>query len=185
VLYFFRDPVRRVPDGEALVVSPADGRILHVAEVEESKYLKEPCTRITIFLSVMDVHVNRAPLTAQVRERHYRRGKFVHAATGEASENNECNDVVMESSEFGFPLLLRQIAGAAARRIVFLPEPGQLVHRGAKLGMIKFGSRTELFIPTAWVDEVMVKEGDHVRGASTVIARIRGVASKAGPEGAK
>jgi phosphatidylserine decarboxylase len=173
VLYFFRDPFRRIPEGPGLVVSPADGRILEVSRVDAPPYLDEPCHKIAIFLSVLDVHVNRAPVGGEVVRTVYRRGAFRHAASDDASRRNESNDVVLRCDEIDAPVVMRQVAGAAARRIVFTPRPGSAVRRGDRVGMIKLGSRTELFLPVSKVDEIRVKPADTVRGGSSVVAVLK------------
>lgn len=176
-LYFFRDPYRRIPAGEENAVSPADGRVLEVTRLDRAPYLDEPCYRISIFLSVFDVHVNRSPVDGIVREVNYRRGHFQHAAREEASTLNECNEVVLDSPRFRMRVLLRQIAGAAARRIVFTPRRGDEIRRGQKIGMIKLGSRTELFIPASAVREIRVRADDRVKGGRSVVAVLRGAAA--------
>lgn len=173
VLYFFRDPYRRIPEGAGLVVSPADGRILEVTRVEDPPYVGEPCHKIAIFLSVLDVHVNRAPVGGEVVQTVYRRGAFRHAASDEASVKNESNDVVLHCDDIDAPVVMRQVAGAAARRIVFTPRPGTMVRRGDRVGMIKLGSRTELFLPASRVAEIRVKPTDKVRGGSSVVAVLK------------
>ncbi|HLG42076.1 MAG TPA: phosphatidylserine decarboxylase [Planctomycetota bacterium] len=173
ILYFFRDPFRRIPDGETLLVSPADGRILEVSDVEETTYLHESCVKVAIFLSVMDVHVNRAPIAGEVARTEYRRGAFKHAASDAAATLNESNDIVIRSDKLETAVLMRQVAGAAARRIVFIPSVGTAVRRGEKVGMIKLGSRTEVFIPRAKVDQVRVKPSDMVKGGESVLAVLK------------
>jgi len=173
ILYFFRDPVRRIPEGETLLVSPADGRILEVSDVEETTYLHEPCVKVAIFLSVMNVHVNRAPIAGEVSQSVYRRGAFKHAASDAAATLNESNEVVFRSGELETAVLMRQVAGAAARRIVFIPTVGTAVRRGEKVGMIKLGSRTEVFVPRSKVDEIRVKPSDMVKGGESVLAVLK------------
>jgi phosphatidylserine decarboxylase len=179
VLYFFRDPFRRIPEGETLLVSPADGRILEVSDVEETNYIHEPCVKVAIFLSVMDVHVNRAPIAGEVAQSVYRRGAFKHAASDDAATLNESNDVVFRSGALDTSVLMRQVAGAAARRIVFMPSVGSAVLRGEKVGMIKLGSRTEVFIPRAKVEEIRVKPSDKVKGGESVLAVLKSRAAAA------
>lgn len=180
LLYFFRDPHRRIPEGAGLVVSPADGQVLEVTRVEDPPYIGEPSHKIAIFLSVFDVHVNRAPVGGEVVRTIYRRGAFRHAASEDASVKNESNDVVFRCGEMGATIVMRQVAGAAARRIVFTPRPGTTVRRGDRVGMIKLGSRTELFLPASCVEEIRVKPTDTVRGGSSVVALLK---KAAGGEG--
>lgn len=173
VLYFFRDPVRRIPEGETLVVSPADGLVVDIEDVEEKKFLNEPCVRVGIFLSVFDVHVNRSPITARVKGTRYTVGEFFHANSERARTENEANDVWLHNDDMGLGLVLRQISGQAARRIVCTCRPEDLLHKGQKFGMIKFGSRTELYIPKARLDELKIKIRDRVKGGETVLAVVK------------
>lgn len=171
-LYFFRDPHRRVPEGDVNVVSPADGTVVEVTELAATDDIDRPVIKIGIFLSVLDVHVNRAPCAGRVRRIDYRPGRFLNAMSPESSGENEANNVLMETPVHGL-VRVRQIAGKIARRIVCAVAAGDEVTRGQKIGMIKFGSRTELFLEKALVEEVSVKVGDKVRGAATVMARFR------------
>ena len=166
-LNFFRDPDRRVPAEPGLVVSPADGTVVEISECEETEFLQGPCAKIGIFLSVFDVHVNRAPCEGPVRAAAYRPGKFLDARHPDCGPQNE-----RQSIQVG-PLVVKQIAGLIARRIVCEAKPGDVLRRGERFGMIKFGSRTELYIPKDQVDEIRVRLKDKVKGGETVIARIR------------
>lgn len=172
-LYFFRDPHRVVPEGDANVVSPADGTIVEVAELAATDGFDRPVIKIGIFLSVLDVHVNRAPCAGRVARVDYRPGRFLNAMAPESSGENEANSVLMETAAHG-RVRVRQIAGKIARRIVCAVAAGDELSRGQKIGMIKFGSRTELYLEKERVDEVSVKVGDKVKGAATVMARFRG-----------
>ena len=167
VLYFFRDPVRRSPEDPTLVLSPADGRIVDVVEVDEPAVMGGRCRRISIFLSVFDVHVQRAPVSGQVVHRSYRPGGYAIAWKPKASEENEQASLGLRTDSG--PVLVRQIAGLVARRIVTDPDEGQAVNRGERIGLIRFGSRVDLFIPLGW--EVRCREGDPARTAVTVLAR--------------
>jgi phosphatidylserine decarboxylase len=168
-VFFFRNPEPLIPPGEELVVAPGQGRIIQIVEMEEPVFLKGPATRISIFLSVFDVHVQRAPVSGRVHYRHYRPGKYLAAWNPKASEENEQASVGITSSG-GSRVLVRQIAGLVARRVVTDPREGDAVSRGERIGLIRFGSRVDLFIPPGW--EVACREGDRVRVGETVLARI-------------
>lgn len=163
VLYFFRDPERAVNEARGAIVSPADGRVLSVDVVElDQKRL----TRITIFLSLFDVHVNRSPIAGTITSVEYRPGKF-HPAHGDpASRENEQNEVVVEGE--GTRVVFRQIAGILARRIEFWKKQGDTLTRGERVGMIRFGSRVEVFLEAHY--RVHVKPGQHAEGGTTVLA---------------
>ena len=170
VFYFFRDPEREIPSGEGAVISPGDGKIIDIREVEESSFIGGPCRRITIFLSVFNVHVQRAPVSGDVAHREYRPGEFAVAWHPKASEKNEQSSLGLIAG--GHRVLVRQIAGLIARRIVTYPEQGGKVERGERIGLIRFGSRVDLFMPLGWSLDCAV--GDKVAGGSTVLARIDG-----------
>jgi phosphatidylserine decarboxylase len=168
VFYFFRDPEREIPSGEGAVISPGDGKIIDIREVDESSFIGGPCRRITIFLSVFNVHVQRAPVSGDVAHREYRPGEFAVAWHPKASEKNEQSSLGLIAR--GHRVLVRQIAGLIARRIVTYPEQGGQVERGERIGLIRFGSRVDLFMPLDWSLDCAV--GDRVAGGSTVLARI-------------
>ena len=168
VFYFFRDPERELPPGEGAVISPGDGKIIDIREVEEPSFIKGACRRITIFLSVFNVHVQRAPVSGEVVHREYRPGEYAVAWHPKASEKNERSSLGL--LVHGNRVLVRQIAGLIARRIVTYPEQGEHVERGERIGIIRFGSRVDLFIPLDWSLHCAV--GDKVAGGSTVLARI-------------
>jgi len=170
VFYFFRDPEREVPSGEGAVISPGDGKIIDIREVDESSFIGGPCRRITIFLSIFNVHVQRAPVSGHVAHREYRPGEFAVAWHPKASEKNEQSSLGLIAG--GHRVLVRQIAGLIARRIVTYPEQGGQVERGERIGLIRFGSRVDLFMPLDWSLDCAV--GDKVAGGSTVLARISG-----------
>ena len=170
VLYFFRDPVRTSPADPALVLSPADGRVVDVTEVDGPPVMGGRCRRISVFLSVFDVHVQRAPVSGEVVHRSYRPGGYAIAWKPKASEENEQASLGIRTP--AGPVLVRQIAGLVARRIVTDPEEGQAVERGERIGLIRFGSRVDLFLPLTW--EVRCREGDSARTAVTVLARMPG-----------
>ncbi len=165
--YFFRDPDRAIPDDERAIVSPADGRVVALAPLE----LSDPRSpvRISIFLSPLDVHVNRAPMTGRIAAVHHRPGRFLPAMKAEASVANEQTEIRIAGERAD--LVLKQIAGILARRIVCWKRPGDLVQRGERIGVIKFGSRTDLILPPDV--EVLVRVGDRVLGGSTIIARFK------------
>ncbi|MGA8273927.1 MAG: phosphatidylserine decarboxylase family protein [Candidatus Sulfotelmatobacter sp.] len=162
-LWFFRDPERTIPDAADAVVSPADGKITDVSWVTVSG---EKQLRISIFLSVFDVHVNRSPIAGFVREIRYQRGKFLNAMNEASAEENEQNIVRVEGD--GQIVVFKQIAGLLARRIVFHPKVGDRLERGQRVGLIKFGSRTDVILDSA--ANVQVKIGDRVRGGASVLA---------------
>lgn len=168
VVAFFRDPIRPGPRGDRYVLAAAEGRIVHVAEVEEPMYVRERTVRISIFLSVFDVHVNRHPVAGTVELVQYNKGKFLHAAGEKASLDNEQSSIGIRGPRG--PVLVRQIAGLIARRIVTDPRPGDTVTQGARLGLIRFGSRTDVFLPLSARPVVKVKPGDRVRVGGTVLA---------------
>ena len=172
-LSFFRDPVRRAPPGEETLVSPADGRITDVEEVPSEGDLSEPSVRVGIFLSVFDVHVNRTPCAGVVKSTRYTKGEFLDARHPECGKRNERNDILIERRDPKDRVLVRQISGAIARRIVCACRENDVLEKGQKVGMIKFGSRTELYVPRRSLAEVTVKVGDRVKGGETVIARTR------------
>lgn len=165
---FFRDPSRPDPvDGNA-VVAAADGVVADISEIQELEVLKSETKRIGIFLSVFDVHTNRAPIAGRITFRQHRRGLFLDARRPECSEKNESMTWAFQSPRA--TIVVRQLTGAIARRIVAWSRVGDEVKRGERFGMIRFGSRTEIYLP---VDaEVLVKVGDRVKGGASVIARL-------------
>jgi phosphatidylserine decarboxylase len=170
-LWFFRDPERAIPDGDGLIVSPADGKVTEVSPLQlEGK----ACTRISIFLSVFDVHVNRAPMAGVIRKVEYREGKFANAMDEASADHNEQNIVTMESE--GMTVVFKQIAGLLARRIVFNHKPGDTLARGQRVGLIKFGSRTDVIFPGA--AQLNVRPGDRVKGGSSILARVETAQTK-------
>jgi phosphatidylserine decarboxylase len=165
-LWFFRDPERAIPQEPGLIVSPADGKVTQVARIktpEGERY------RLSIFLSVFDVHVNRSPVEGVLRDVRYRKGEFLNAMDPASAERNEQNLAVVECAE-GYPIAFTQIAGLLARRIVFRRKVGDRLARGERVGLIKFGSRTDVLLPGE--AEVLVKVGDRVRGGASVLARV-------------
>jgi phosphatidylserine decarboxylase len=166
VAAFFRDPERTGPRGDALVVAPADGRVCGIAQVEEPMYLHRTATRISIFMSVFNVHVNRYPVSGEIEVVHYNPGQFTVASHDKASLVNEQASIGILSPRG--PVLVRQIAGSIARRIVTDAGPGDQAVQGERLGMIRFGSRVDVFLAPGAA--VKVSLGDVVRGGETVMA---------------
>lgn len=166
-LGFFRDPDRAAPDLPGAVLAPADGRVMAIAEIEDRWV--GPATRVSIFLSPLDVHVNRSPVAGIVRDVEYVRGAFAPAYQLEASEGNERCVIALESDSGRMGV--RQVAGVVARRIVCRVRPGEKLQAGERFGLIKFGSRTDLTVPRG--TEIRVKEGDRVRGGETVMGVVK------------
>ena len=164
-LYFFRDPERLIPAGP-VAVSPADGKVVAVKRETATE------TRVSIFLNIFDVHVNRAPIAGAIAEVHYTKGKFHVASREECSTENEQNVVTVRGE--GTAVVFKQIAGLIARRIVFNKQPGDLVTKGERVGLIKFGSRVDVLFGPEW--EIAVEPGARVLAGSSVIARRRDVA---------
>lgn len=169
VLFFFRDPPRHIQMGDNLILAPADGRITEIKEVYEERYLKERAIKISIFLSLFNVHINRSPINGSVRYRDYREGKFIPAFKSHASELNEKNFVGIENERL--KVLVNQVTGFVARRIVCWVREGDSIQQGERFGMIKFGSCTEIFVPLSV--EVLVEVGQKTKGGETVIGRIK------------
>jgi phosphatidylserine decarboxylase len=163
---FFRDPERNIPMGEGLVVSPADGRVVSIAEVRSASSGGDTATRVSIFLSPLDVHVNRMPVAGKVEEVRYRPGKFLGAYKDEASERNEQNALKIIDDD-GRSLGVVQIAGVVARRIVCRVKPGDRLARGERFGLIMFGSRTDTYLPRGC--HLKVVEGQKVKGGETIL----------------
>jgi phosphatidylserine decarboxylase len=162
-LWFFRDPERIVPSTPGGVVSPADGKVTHVSQIVQDG---APYLRISIFLSVFDVHVNRSPIGGVIGQVRYHRGKFLNAMNAASAEQNEQNVVTVEGD--GRTVVFKQIAGLLARRIVFTKKVGDRLERGERIGMIKFGSRVDVLLDTSV--SIEVKVGDHVKGGSSILA---------------
>ncbi len=167
VVSFFRDPERTVPTDSRLIISPADGRVIKVARIQDDRFLHGEATLVSIFMSPLNVHVNRIPTTGRVIELRYNPGKYFRAFADKASLDNEQNAVLLEDVQ-GRRLCFVQIAGFLARRIVCYLAVGMEVERGQRYGMIMFGSRADIYLPPA--AQVRVKVGDRARGAETVIA---------------
>ena len=168
--YFFRNPDRTIPTDEHLVVSPADGTVQDVVELEDDDFVKGPCTKIIIFLSVFNVHVNRSPIAGEIKCQKYVCGRFRPAYKDEVGFENERHMLGIEN-EKGFRVTVTQIAGILARRIVSWVTLADNMSKGQVYGLIKFGSCTELVVPRNV--EVLVKKGDKVRGGESVLGRIK------------
>ena len=166
--FFFRDPEREIPADPNAVVAAADGTIADISEIEEPDLLKTKTRRIGIFLSIFDVHTNRAPVDGKIIYRQHREGVCFDARSPECSEKNEALTWGFENRRGTF--VVRQLTGAIARRIVAWSDVGDELRKGDRFGMIRFGSRTEVYLPLT--ADVLVKVGDHVAGGSTIIARL-------------
>ena len=167
ILFFFRDPSRPITRDPDEIVSPADGAIAGIEDLESSPHYDGRCRRISIFLSVFDVHINRAPFDGTIQDLTYRPGQFKNAMKPETSECNESNTLRMTTDRG--PITVRQISGLIARRIVCRRGVGDTLSKGERFGMIKFGSRTELYLPPE--THICVKLKDRVRGGASVVAR--------------
>jgi phosphatidylserine decarboxylase len=165
---FFRDPEREVPSDPKVIVAPADGTVMDIIELDENEVLKTKTRRVGIFLSIFDVHTNRAPIAGRIVFRQHRPGLFLDARRPDCSEKNESMTWAFKNPRV--TIVVRQITGAIARRIVAWAEVGDELKKGDRFGMIRFGSRTELYLPPN--AEVLVKVGDHVLGGSSIIARL-------------
>jgi phosphatidylserine decarboxylase len=169
ILFFFRDPQRVTPPGDDLVVSPADGKVGVVKDIHESDYLYQDVKQISIFLSIFDVHVNRVPISGKVESVKYHPGKFHIAALEKASLENENSAMVI--ADGNTKILVKQIAGILARRIICYVRPGDVINKGERYGLICFGSRVDIFLPEN--SEIKVKLGDRVKGARDIIAALK------------
>jgi phosphatidylserine decarboxylase len=165
-LWFFRDPERAIPDDAGAVVSPADGKVTDVSTLMLNG---RPVRRISIFLNVFNVHLNRSPVSGVIRAVRYQTGKFLNAMNALSAEQNEQNTVTVEGD--GYTVTFKQIAGLLARRIVFTKNIGDRVERGERVGLIKFGSRLDVMLETS--AEIGVKVGDHVKGGSSILAFLK------------
>ncbi len=166
-LWFFRDPQRAVPAGDGLIVSPGDGLVTETTSISTPEGSRQ---RISIFLSVFDVHVNRAPIGGVLSRVRYQKGQFLNAMNPASAERNEQNTVTVrgQGPDGGYEVTFKQIAGLLARRIVFRCNEGQSVERGQRVGLIKFGSRVDVVIPSSAL--LRVKVGDRVKGGASVLA---------------
>jgi phosphatidylserine decarboxylase len=166
-LWFFRDPPRTIPGGDGLIVSPGDGLVTETAAISTADGPKQ---RISIFLSVFDVHVNRSPIAGILSSVHYQKGQYLNAMNPASAERNEQNVVTVRGE--GFEVTFKQIAGLLARRIVFNHNQGERVERGQRVGLIKFGSRVDVILPGEAV--LTVKVGQRVKGGASILASMPG-----------
>lgn len=168
LIYFFRDPEREIPQGGNLILSPADGKVIEIVESYDNKFLKADVRKVSIFMSLFNVHVNRSPIEGKVVYRDYVRGFKKMAFGTRASKLNERSYLGIEGD---IKVLLVQVAGFIARKIVTYPKEGDFLKRGERIGIIKFGSRVELYLPTTV--ELSVKVGDKVRAGETILGVIK------------
>ena len=174
VFYFFRDPNRNPPKGEGKLLAPADGRIISISHEQEDNYLKCKAVKIATFMSLFSVHVNRISYSGKVEFIKHVPGKFLDARSPDASEKNEHNLLGILTSDGKTKIMIKQVAGKVARRIVCDCSVGQDVERGRRFGMIKFGSRLEVYIPEDADFEIAVKEGEMVSAGTTVLGILKG-----------
>ncbi len=166
IAYFFRNPSREIPTEEKAILSPADGRIIHVGEYLEDRFLKAKALKVSIFMSVFDVHLNRAPASGRIIERSYNPGKFLVASREKSSLLNEQNALLLETDD-RWRMVFIQIAGLIARRIVCYAKTGDALTKGEIFGMIRFGSRVDLYLPLDV--KPLVRVGQHVKGGESII----------------
>lgn len=169
IAFFFRNPKRNIPSIQSAILAPADGKIVKISQCEENSLLKEKALKVSIFMSLFDVHINRAPIDGKVLQVKHRPGKFKMANTDRSSNLNEQNAILIETGN-NLKILLVQVAGFLARRIVCYLRPGDILIKGEIFGMIRFGSRIDLYLPT--VVKPAVRLGDHVKGGETIIGYI-------------
>lgn len=174
-LAFFRDFSRKIPDAAGLMVSPADGKVSQIDKLDHYAPFNGPALKISIFLSVLDVHVNRSPCDGVVIEKKYEEGLFLDARDPLCTEKNQSATIILAASQQNpQPIaVVKQLVGAIARRIITPVEPGDVLARGDRYGMIAFGSRTELFVPNPEKWEVAVQLGQHVKGGSDVLIKLK------------
>lgn len=173
VLMFFRDPYRVIPTGQGLILSAADGRVTHVQRIEKEPTIGGPAVRVSVFLSVANVHVNRAPCAGRVLDTCLREGLYLDARDESCADKNACNTMTLAPARpIKGPIIVKQLTGKIARRIVCNVGPGASLAAGEKFGMIKFGSRTDVTVPEQPGLEVLVKVGQKVHGGTTVLAKV-------------
>jgi phosphatidylserine decarboxylase len=166
--YFFRDPERAIPTEPGVIVSPADGLVIRVDEVEENEFLTSPSRYVAIFMNIFDVHVNRSPVAGTVTEMRHQAGEYMAASRPDAASRNEQQAILLENAA-GRQVMVVQIAGLLARRIIPFVKPGYNLARGERLGLICFGSRVDLYLPRD--SQIEVKTGDRVKAGSSIIGR--------------
>ncbi|MFW6389842.1 MAG: phosphatidylserine decarboxylase family protein [Halanaerobiales bacterium] len=167
-IVFFRDPERNIPEDEKTIVAPADGKIMAIETIYESTFLEQKAYKITIFLSIFNVHINRSPIQGKIQDIVYKRGRKFPAFSSKAAELNESNTIFIKGTKID--LIVRQIAGIVARRIVCYAKCGDTLQKGERLGLIKFGSATEIIIPHDI--NIKVAKGDKVFGGESIIGVI-------------
>lgn len=170
MVYFFRDPDRKIPEEKDIFVSPADGKVILIERVVEDKYLNREAIEVSIFMSPLDVHVNRSPCDGRVKSVEYRPGRFFSAYKEEASLKNENITMVLETG-YG-DIIVRQVAGFLARRAVCRVKEGDSLRRGERFGIIKFSSRVDLYLPPDTL--IRVKKGDKVKAGESIIGKVKG-----------
>ena len=168
-VYFFRNPERNTPTGEKLVVSPADGKVIFVGDVEEPRYFQERVTKVSIFMNVFNVHVNRAPCDGKVVEMYYQKGEFLNASLDKAAKCNEQSGILLETDS-GSQIMFVQIAGLIARRIVTYPVVGDLLKCGMRYGLIRFGSRVDIYFPKG--SDVNITLGEKTVAGETILGTL-------------
>jgi phosphatidylserine decarboxylase len=174
-LMFFRDPRRPIPSEKNILLAPADGRVTDIEITNENRSMSSPVLRIGIFLSILDVHINRAPCSARVEEITYRQGEYKNAMSPSSGRTNESNDLTLLRTDCPQDtLIVRQISGAIARRIVCATSQGQILSGGQQFGMIKLGSRTELHVPVRENVKCLVRVGDKVKAGISPLVRYEG-----------
>lgn len=169
VIYFFRDPVRKIVFNDKMILSPADGTVMEIRKIDHEDYIDGSALKVIIFLSLFNVHVNRSPISGKVAFVKYRPGKYIPAFKSHASDLNEMNSIGIENDKI--KLIVNQITGFIARRIICWSKVGDNLTQGEKFGLIKFGSCTEIIIPSN--AEIKVKQGDSVKGGITVIGVVK------------
>ena len=168
-VYFFRNPERVIPKGDDLVVAPADGKVIFVGEIQEDRYFKERVTKVSIFMNVFNVHVNRAPCNGKVVDMYYQKGEFLNASLDKAANCNEQAGILLEADN-GKQILFVQIAGLVARRIVTYPLIGDQLQRGMRYGLIRFGSRVDIYFPKG--SDVQVTLGEQTVAGETILGTL-------------
>ena len=168
VIYFFRNPEREIPEEENIIVSPADGKIMDIKEIYDDSFINGHAIKVSIFLSIFNVHVNRSPISGEIKYKHYKPGKYFPAFKSHASELNERNTIGIDNGDI--KILVNQITGFIARRIVCWVNEDDFLQKGERFGLIKFGSCTEVIVPISV--KICVKVGQVVRGGKTIIGRL-------------
>jgi phosphatidylserine decarboxylase len=166
IVWFFRNPERKAPTDERLVIAPADGKVIRIEDIQDHELIPGPSKKISIFMNIFNVHVNRSPYAGRIETIRYYKGKFISANLDKASSDNERNGIIIRLED-GRVIGVMQIAGLLARRIVCWVKEGMMIEKGERFGLIRFGSRVDVFLPTDTV--VLVKPGDNVRAGETPI----------------